>query len=60
MRELNIQEIESVTGGDQSTATGCYYNGTFYSPGSVVNMGGANYQCTYNGNYGGYTWSIFL
>ena len=65
IRELSESEILSIAGaegpgGAPSTATGCYYGGQFYSPGSVVQQGNAGmFQCTYSINSGGYIWSFY-
>jgi hypothetical protein len=65
IRELSESEIMSIAGaegpgGAPSTATGCYYNGQFYSPGSVVQQGTAgNFQCTYSMASQGYVWSFY-
>lgn len=64
IRELSDSEILSIAGGEgpggaPSTATGCYYAGQFYSPGSVVMQNGAPFQCTYSMASGGYVWSFY-
>ena len=67
IRELSESEILSIAGategppaGPPSTATGCYYQGQFYSPGSVVQQGAAGmFQCSYSMFTGGYVWQSY-
>lgn len=64
IRELSDSEMAVIAGGEgpggaPSTATGCYYQGQFYSPGSVVNMGGSQFRCTYSYQAAAYTWTPY-
>ena len=64
IRELSDSEIMSIAGGEgpggaPSTATGCYYQGQFYSPGSLTNQGGYVMQCTYSYMSNSYTWTPY-